>query len=132
MKKRYASATNYAQQIDLQIGQKKTELMILNITNPSPIRVNGEDLPTTEERTCLGSIVRHDGGAGNDISSHLNKARNAFRMLNNIWRSQQYSIKTKLRLNQSCVFFTLLYGSECWRMTVSSLTKISVFYTRNL
>lgn len=81
MKKRHVSATNYAQQIDLQIGQKKTEMIILYITNPSPIRVNGEDLPTTEEFTCLGSIVRRDGGTSNDISSHLNKARNAFRML---------------------------------------------------
>ena len=50
----------------------------------------------------------------------------------NIWRSQHYNIRTKLRLNQSCVFSTLLYGSECWRMTVSNLTKLSVFHTRNL
>ena len=31
----------------------------------------------------LGSTVRHDGGAGSDIRNRLNKARNAFRMLNN-------------------------------------------------
>jgi len=53
-------------------------------------------------------------------------------MLNNTWRSQKYSIKTKLRLYQSCVGFTLLYDSEFWRMTVSHPTKLSVFYTKNL
>ena len=38
----------------------------------------------------------------------------------------------KLRLYQSCVLSTLLYGSECWRMTEKDLTKLSTFHTKNL
>ena len=53
------------------------------------------------------------------------KARNAFRMLNNAWRSQQYSTKTKMKLYQSFVLSTLLHGSECWRMIDSDLNKLS-------
>ena len=64
------------QQVGLKVSQKKTEVMILNVSNPSPIKVNGEDLPTTEEFTYPGSTVRHDGGAGSDIKNRLNKARN--------------------------------------------------------
>ena len=86
----------------------------------------------TDEFTYLGSVVRHDGGAGNDIRSCLGKARNAFGMLGNVWRSRQYSVKTKLKLYQSCVISTLLYGSECWRMTESDLEKLSVFHTKSL
>ena len=56
---------------------------------------NGKELPTTED---LGSTVWLDGGAGSDIRNHLNKARNAYTMLNNVWRSSQYNTKTKLRL----------------------------------
>ena len=56
--------------------------MTLNIPNPPPVQVNGEDLPTTEEFTYLGSTVRHNVGAGSDIRNHLRKARNAFKMLN--------------------------------------------------
>ena len=70
--------------------------MLLNVSNPKPVPVNGGDLQTTEELTYLGSIVRHDWGAGSDIKNPLNKARNAFRMLNNVCRSFQYSTKTKL------------------------------------
>ena len=106
--------------------------MLLNVSNPKPVQVNGEDLPTTEEFTYLGNTVRHDGGAGSDIKNRLNKAGNAFRMLNNVWRSSQYSTKTKLKIYQSCVMSTLLYGSECWRMTESDITKLSVFHTKNL
>ena len=105
---------------------------MLNVSNPSPVTVNGEDLSTTEEFTYLGSTVRHDGGAGSDIKNRLSKARNAFRMMNNVWKSSQYSTKTKLRLYQTCVISTLLYGSECWRMTESDLNKLSIFHTKNL
>ena len=122
----------FAQQVGLKISQKKTELMMLNVPNPSPVKVNGEDLPTTEEFTYLSSTVRHDGGAGSDIRNRLNKARNAFRMLNNVWKSSQYSTKTKLRLYQSCVLSTVLYGSECWRKTERDVNKLSTFHTKNL
>ena len=113
-KKRYASAT-LCSRLAWRWARRRLSWWLW--TSLSPIQVNGEYLPTTEEFTYLGSIVRYDGGAGNDIGSRTNKTRNAFRMLNNVWRSQQYSIKTKLKLYQSCVVFTLLYGSECWKMT---------------
>jgi hypothetical protein len=132
MQEKTSRLSEFAQQIGLKINQKKTEMMTLNIPNPSPIRVNGKDLSTTEEFTYLGSVVTHNGGAGSDIRSRLNKARNAFRMMNNIWRSQQYSMKTKLKLYQSCILSTLLYGCECWRMNEMHLTKISVFHTKSL
>ena len=91
-----------AQQVGLKISQKKTEVMMLNVSNPLPIKVNGEELLTTEDFTYLGSTVRYDGGAGSNIKNRLSKARNVFRMLNNVWQSSQYSTKTKLMLYQSC------------------------------
>lgn len=61
-------------QVELNISQKKkkkkkkkTEVMMLNVAKPSPVKVNGGDLPTTEEFTYLDNPVRHDGGAGSDI-----------------------------------------------------------------
>ena len=106
--------------------------MTLNVTNPTSIHVDGKDIPITETFTYLGSTVRNDGGAGNDIKNRLNKARNIFCSFNNIWKSSQYSKKTKLKLYSSCVLSTLLYGSECWRMTELDLTKLSVFHTKCL
>ena len=93
--------------------------MLLNVSNPKPGQVNGEDLPTTEEFTYLGSTGSRDGGAWSDIKNRLNNARNALRVLNNVWRSFQYSTKTKLKVYKSCVMSTLLYGTEYLRMTKS-------------
>ena len=45
--------------------------------------------------TLVLSTVGYDGGAGSDIRHRLNKARNAFRILNKVSNSSQYSTKTK-------------------------------------
>ena len=121
-----------AKQIGLTINDKKTEVMMLNVTTPEAIRLNGKDLPVTDCFTYLGSVVRNDGGAADDIKSRLGKARNAFIMLNKVWRSSIYSIQTKLKMYTSCVLSTLLYGSECWRMTEHDLMKLSTFHTKSL
>ena len=47
-------------------------------------------------------------------------------MLNRVWKSSQYSTQTTVRLYQSCVLSTLLYGSECWRMTESAWPQETV------
>ena len=83
----------------------------MNVNAPDPVLLDDQALPSTETFTYPGSIVRLDGGTNNDSQSRLSKARNAFRSLNAVWRSSQYSIKTKLKLYQSCVLSTLLYGS---------------------
>ena len=64
--------------------------------------------------------------------NRLNKARNAFMSLRSVWRSASYSTKTKLRIYQSCVLSTLLYGSECWRMTEHDLSRLASSHTASL
>ena len=68
--------SNFVNQVGLKNSQTKTEFMTLNITNLTPIQVDGKYLPNTETFTYLGSTVRNDGGAGNDIMNRLSKARN--------------------------------------------------------
>ena len=101
----------------------------MNVNTPAPILLDVQALPSAETYTYLGSVVRRDGDTKEDIQSRLSKARNAFRSLNTVWKSSQYNIKTKLKLYQSCVLSTVLYGSECWRMTEHDLAKLSSFHT---
>ena len=56
----------FAQQLGLSINQKKTEVMMMDVPNPSSVKVNGE---------CP---------EGSDIRNRLNKERNAFRKLFNM------------------------------------------------
>ena len=122
----------FSNQVGLRISLKKTEAMCVNVPSPTKIRVRGQDIPYTNKFTYLGSVLCQDGGTSVDIQSRLNKARNAFMSLRSVWRSASYSTKTKLRIYQSCVLSTLLYGSECWRMTEQDLSKLASFHTANL
>ena len=106
--------------------------MILNTTSTVPVKIDDQDLPTTEKFTYLGSSLTPDGGSKEDIQSRLSKARNTFNSMSIIWKSCQYSTRTKLKLYNSCVLPVLLYGAECWRMTQQDLAKLSTFHSKNL
>ena len=79
----------FAQQLGLKISQERTEVKMLNVPNPSPVKVKGEDLPTTEKFTYLVSIVMHNGRAGSDIRNSVGNFMDAFRIINNVWKSSQ-------------------------------------------
>ena len=67
MQEKATRLSMFAQQVGLKVSQKDTEVLMLNGSNPSPVKVNGKALPINEVFTYLGSIARYDGGAGNDI-----------------------------------------------------------------
>ena len=100
----------------------------MNMNAPAPVMLDDQALPSTETFTILGIVVRQEGGTDKDIQGRLSKAGNAFRSLKAVWRSLQYSIKTKLKLYRSCILSTLLYGSEWWQMTEHDLAKLSSFH----
>lgn len=119
----------YSEMVGLKINQKKTEVMTLNIATPSPVKLEGKTLRDTTAFTYLGSVISNEGGAGSDIKNRLSKARSAFMTLQTAWKSAQYSIRTKTSIYNSCVLSTLLYGSECWRMTEQDMSRLSAFHT---
>ena len=106
--------------------------MFVNAPTVSPITINGEELECIEDFTYLGSLISNDNGAHKDIQARLNTARGAFSRLSNIWKSKQYSLKTKIRLYNSNVKDILLYGSECWRITKGDMRKVDIFHNRCL
>jgi len=68
-------------------------------------------------------------GADLDIRQRIGEAREAFAKLRPVWRSRKYSRRKKIKIYQACVISVLLYGSECWRMTVHDLKKLQSFHT---
>ena len=85
---------------------------------------------STETVSCV--VTNHPCQYSGKQKAELSKAKNTVRSLNAVWRSLQYCIKIRNKLNQSCVLLTLPYGSECWRMTEHDLAKLSSFHTASL
>ena len=118
-----------AQQGGLRISVEEKKVMMLNVPNPSPVKVNGEDLPTTEEFTYLCSTVRLDDGVGSDFRNRFNKARNAFRpnakqRVEVIPVQHQDQAKTAPQLRT--------FHPTIRRMVESDHNKLSTFHNKNL
>lgn len=121
-----------ANTIGLRVNTKKTQVMRKNARNTDPITVNGRQLENVEEFTYLGSKMTTDGDCEQEIKTRLSKANQAFAMLKPVWKSTSLSIQTKIRLFRSNVLSVLLYGSECWKTTVTIEKKLEVFQTKCL
>ena len=52
------------------------------------------------------------------------KAANVFGRLVNIWKSKNISLAVKIRIYESLVISTLLYGAESWPLPVTQIKKL--------
>ena len=70
--------------------------------------------------TYVGSNISVDNSVENcvqkDISARMNKSRDSYCILRIIWKSNVYSLKTKVRLFNSNVIPVLLYGCQSCRV----------------
>ena len=58
-----------------------------------------------------------DGNTESEIKTRINKARGAFAVLKNIWKTKKISKKTKICIFKSNVLCLLLYDTESWKVT---------------
>ena len=113
-------------QLGLNINRSKTRIMKAITKNNNPITMNGGPLEETDSFTYLGSTINKNGGTEEDVKARIQKARVPFIILRNIWRAKQIKTNTKLRIFNSNVKAVLLYGSETWRSTQTTLNSIDL------
>ena len=101
--------------------------MRYNAKDQTPILIDGKDVEDVNSFTYVGSTVDKTGGAEQDITARVGKARSSFSKLTKVWKSSQYSIGTKTRIFNANVLTVLLYGSETWRMTKRDEHKLDSF-----
>ena len=118
----------FAKQVGLFVNIKKTEVMAIGKALDVAIKIEGEDLKEVNKFTYLGSVISNEDRAKADINTRINKARNAFKSLQNIWKSKKISLKTKIKVYSSNVKTVLLYGSECWRVITTEMNKLNSFH----
>ena len=89
--------------------------------------LDGNNLEEVQSFTYLGSKIDRLGGTDADVKARIGKARTAFLLLRNVWKSRQLNTRTKLRFFNSNVKAVLLYGSETWRTTKNIIQKVQTF-----
>ncbi|XP_052567667.1 uncharacterized protein LOC128093856 [Culex pipiens pallens] len=116
----------------LKVNVSKTKSMAVNTERAQGFTIAGENVEKVDTFQYLGRQIAPDGGTKLDISTRIKKARSAFAGLRTLWRSNQISLRTKLRIFNSNVKSVLLYGSETWCVSSQNTSKLQVFVNRCL
>ena len=127
MQNKTTELATLSKSIGLRIHPQKSKLFRINSTAPEAIMVDDKPLDVVDNFTYLGSMVDDKGGTTADIKARLGKARAAFISLNNIWKDNALSIKTKVKVFNSNVKSVLLYGSETWSLSQTWTRKLQSF-----
>ena len=108
--------------------------MRINSNRTDSIQINNTDLENINNFTYLGSIhdISTTGGTDEDIQARKKKALQAFSILKPVWKSRTLQTFTKIRIFNSNVKSVLLYGSETWRETSSTIKSLQVFVNKCL
>ena len=127
MKEKLETLNKEAVKFGLKMNASKNKAMKINSKIKIKLEVNGNIIEKTEKFQYLGSLVKIDGGAEEDVKNRISKANIAFSQLNNIWRAGYLSLKTKIRIFESNVKSVLLYGCETWKSTVKIKSSMQAF-----
>ena len=72
-----------------------------------------------------GSKITADGDCSHEIKRRLLLGRKV--MTNNIFKSRDITLPTKIRLVRAMVFAVVMYGCECWTVKKAEHRRIDAF-----
>ena len=77
-------------------------------------QIDGETMETVTDFLFLGSKITADGDCSHEIKRHLLLGRKAMTNLDNILRSKDSALLTKVHLVKAMVSPVVMYGYEIW------------------
>ena len=101
-----------SKKVGLKLNIQKTKIM-----GSGPIiswQIDGETMETVRDFIFGGSKITADGDFSHEIKSCLLFGRKAMTNLDNILKSRDIPLQTKVHLVKAMVFPTVLCGSESW------------------
>ena len=76
--------------------------------------IDGETVETVSDFIFLGSKITADGDCRHEIKRHLLLGRKAKINLENILKSREITLPTKVHLVKAMVFPVVMYGCDSW------------------
>ena len=102
------------EKVGVKFNIQKTEIMA-----SGPItswQIDGGTVETVRDFIFLGSRITADGDCSHEIKRCLLIGRTAMTNLDNILKSRDITLPTKVHLVKAVVFPVVMYGSEIWTM----------------
>ena len=89
--------------------------------------IDGETVETVSDFILGGSKITADGDCSHEIKRHLPLGRQVMNNLDNILKSRDISLPTKVRLVKAKVFPVVIYGCEIWTVKKAESRRIDAF-----
>ena len=110
------------EKVGLKLNIQKTKIMA---SGPiTPWQIDGE---TVADFIFLGSKITADGDCCHEIKRCLLIGRKVMTNLDNILKSRDITLPTKVRLVKAMVFPVVMYGCESWTIKKAERQRIDAF-----
>ena len=90
-------------------------------------QIDGEIMETVTDFIFLGSKITANGDCSHEIKRLLCLGRKAMTNLDNILKSRNITLSTKIHLVKAMVFPVVMYGCESWIVKKAECQRIDVF-----
>ena len=109
----------------LKLSIQKTKIMA-----SGPItswQTDGETMKTVTDFIFLGSKITVDGNCSHEIKRCLLLGRKAMKNLDNILKSRDIALQTKVHMVKAMVFPLVTYGCESWTIKKAESQRIDAY-----
>ena len=90
-------------------------------------QIDAETVETVSDFIFLGSKITADGDCSHEIKRHLLLGRKVITNLDNILKSRDITLPTKVHLVKAMVFPVVMYGCENWTVKKAECRRIDAF-----
>ena len=114
-----------SEKVGLKLNIQKTKIIA-----SGPItswEIDGESVETVSDFILGGSKITADGDCSHEIKRHLLLGRKVMTNLDNILKSRDITLPTKVRLVKTIVFPVVTYGCESWTVKKAECRRIDAF-----
>ena len=112
-----------SEKVGLKLNIQKTKIMA-----SGPITSwDGKTVETVSDFIVLGSKITADGDCSHEIKRRLLLGRKVMTNLDNILKSRDITLLTKVRLVKDMVYPVVMYGYESWTIKKAECQRIDAF-----
>jgi len=90
-------------------------------------KIDGETMKTVTDFILGGSKITADGDYSHEIKRHLLLRRKTMTNLDNILKSRDITLATKVCLVKAIIFLVVMYGYESWTIEKAEHRRIDAF-----
>ena len=100
---------------------------LISLKESEKLSIDGETVETVSDFIFLGSKITADGDCSHEIKRRLLLARKLMTNLDNIFKSRDVTLPTKVRLVKAMVFPVVMNGCESWTVKKAERQRIDAF-----